>query len=82
MKRILYDMSPLTLVRWLLQSFEVWATLQTKIQAEKGPPHHPKIENKKCVLNWLLGKIQCFKPMFFFLVENRLSLTPPSGIFH
>ena len=47
------------------ESFEVWATLRTKIQAEKGPPH-PKIEKNKCVLNWLLGKIQCFKPMFFF----------------
>ena len=59
------------------ESFEVWATLPTKIQAEKGPPH-PKIEKNKCVLNWLLGKIQCFKPMFFFpLVENRPLLTPP-----
>ena len=47
------------------ESFEVWATLPTKIQAEKGPPH-PKIEKNKCVLKWLLGKIQCFKTMFFF----------------
>ena len=53
------------------ESFEVWATLPTKIQAEKGPPH-PKIEKNKCVLNWLLGKIQCFKTMFvcFSLMEN------------
>ena len=52
----------------------------------QGSPH-PKIEKNKCVLKWSLGKIQCFKPMFFFvfffLVENRV-LTPPllSGIFH
>ena len=44
------------------ERFEVWATLQTEIQAEKGPPH-PKIEKNKCVLNWLLGKIQCFNPI-------------------
>ena len=39
MKRILYDMGPLMASP---ESFEVWATLRTKIQAEKGPPH-PKI---------------------------------------
>ena len=47
------------------ERFEVRATLRTEIQAEKGPPQ-PKIEKNKCVLIWLLGKIQCFKPMFLF----------------
>ena len=28
---------------------------------------HPKMEKNKCVLNWLLGKIQCFKTMFCFV---------------
>ena len=46
------------------ERFEVWATLRTEIQAEKGPPH-PKIEKNTSVFNWLLGKIQFFKPMFF-----------------
>ena len=58
------------------ESFEVWATLRTKIQAEKGPPH-PKIEKNKCVLNWLLGKIQCFKPFFSFLSGKLPVADPP-----
>ena len=41
------------------ESFEVWATLRTKIQAEKGPPYQ-KIEKNKYVLNWLLGKNPVF----------------------
>ena len=66
------------------ESFEIWATLQTKIQAEKGPPH-PKIEKNKCVLKWLLGKIQCFKTMFFFFLTGKSPVADPptlSGIFH
>ena len=53
------------------ESFEVWATLRTKIQAEKGRPH-PKIEKKnKCVSNWLLGKMQCFLFFSFSLIIAR-----------
>ena len=38
MKQILYDMGPLTLVRWpLYRALKVCHTPQTKIQAEKGP---------------------------------------------
>ena len=59
------------------ESLEVWATLRTKIQAEKGPPH-PKIEKNKCVLNWLLGKIQCFKPMFFFFLSGKSPVADPA----
>ena len=60
------------------ERFEVWATLRTEIQAEKGQPH-PKIEKNKCVLNWLLGKIQCFKPMFLFLYffSGESGVDPP-----
>ena len=58
------------------ESFEVWATLPTKIQAEKGPPH-PKIEKNKCVLIWLLGKIQCFKTMFFFFLSGKSPVAVP-----
>ena len=81
MKRVLYDIGPLTIVRWsLYRALKVWHTHRTKIQAEKGPPTQ-KLEKNKCVLKWSLGKIQCFKPMFFlflffFLVENQV-LTPP-----
>ena len=68
MKRILYDMGPLTLVRWpLYRALKVWQTLRTRIQAEKGLP------NNKCVLKWSIAKIQCLRPclsFFFFLVEN------------
>ena len=39
MKQILYDMGPLTLVRWpLYRALKVWATLRTRIQDEEGPP--------------------------------------------
>ena len=34
MKQILYDMGQMASV----ESFKVWHTLRTKIQAEKGPP--------------------------------------------
>ena len=47
MKRILCDMGPLTLVRCpLYRALKVWHALQTRIQAEKGPPHQ-KIEEEK-----------------------------------
>ena len=59
------------------ESFEVWATLRTKIQAEKGPPH-PKIEKNKCVLKWFLGKIQCFKPML--LIFRCISISRPGFV--
>ena len=32
---------------------------------------YPKIEKNKCVLNWLLGNIQCFKPMFVYGTSVR-----------
>ena len=71
-KQILYDMGPLTLVRWsLYRALKVWDTLSTRIQAHKGPT----TQN-----NWLLGKIQYLKPKFCcccFLVENKALLPPP-----
>ena len=50
--------SPLRIVRWPLQR----ATLQTRIQAREGPS--TQNWNNKFVLKWVLGKIQCFKPVF------------------
>ena len=49
----------------------------------KLPPTPQKIEKIKFVLKWILGHIQCFKPMFF-LLENRPIQTPSplSGKFH
>ena len=38
MKWILYDMGPLTCQMASPESFKIWATLRTKIHAEKGPP--------------------------------------------
>ena len=61
------------------ESFEVWATLRTKIQAEKGSPH-PKIEKNKCVLNWFLGKIQCFKANVGFSRAKILTANLPPSI--
>ena len=40
----------------------------------RGVPH-PKIERNKCVLKWFLGKIQCFKPIFFWWEIRRCSST-------
>ena len=66
-KQILNDMSPLTLGGWPLQrALKVWDNLWTKIQAEKGPP--PKNWKNECVLKWLLGKIQFFKPILLLLL--------------
>ena len=76
MKLILFDMGPLTLVRWpLYRDLKVWHTLQTRIQAEKGSPTE-KLKKKKWVLKWSLDKIQGFKTMFilFFVVENQALL--------
>ena len=53
MKRILYDMGLLTLVRWLLQrafKFDPAFGLGSELKRVPGSPH-PKIEKKnKCVL--------------------------------
>ena len=68
MKRILYDMGPLTLVRWLLQralKFEPPFGPRSKL---KRVPPTKKMGKNKCALKWLLCKIQCFKPIFFFLI--------------
>ena len=64
MKRILYDMGPLTLVRWpLYRALKVWHALRNMIQA-KGL-HTKKFKTNKCILKWSIGKIQCFKTTFF-----------------
>ena len=41
-----------------LESFEVKYSLLSKNLAEEGPP--PKIEKKKFVLKWFLGKFKGF----------------------
>ena len=43
-------------------SRELWSLVHP---SDQDP--HPKMEKNKCVLNWLLGKIQCFKTMFCFV---------------
>ena len=53
MKRILYDIGHLTLVLLSL------GHPSDQDLSWKGSPH-PKIEKNKCVLKWLLSKIQCF----------------------
>ena len=80
MKGILYDMGPLTLVRWLLQrALKFGPPFGPRSKLRRVPPH-PEIEKNKCVLNWLLGKIQCFKPLvefstIFFLNPSLIGLT-------
>ena len=60
MKQILYNMGPLTLVRWLLyRALKVWHTPGTRIQAEKGLPTQK------------LKKSSVLRPRFSFLVENQ-----------
>ena len=81
MKRILYDMGPLTLVRWLLQrALKFGPPFGPRSKMKRVPPPSKNWKKNKCVLDWLLGKIQCFKTMLlfvFFLVENSPSQTPP-----
>ena len=51
MKQILYDMGPLTRVRWpLYRALKVWHTLRTRIQAEKGHPTQ-KLKKKLVFFN-------------------------------
>ena len=60
MEQILFDIGPLEGFKGLTHPSDhdpIW----------EGSPQ-PKIEKNKCVLNWSLGKIQCFKPMFFFCI--------------
>ena len=60
-----------------LQSFKLLTHPSDQDPSWEGSPR-PKIEKNRCVLKWFLGKIQCFKTMFFwggFLVENQ-ALTP------
>ena len=57
MKCILYDMGPLTLVRWPLRGL---SHPLKQNPSWRGSPH-PKIGEKK--LNQLLGKFQCFNPI-------------------
>ena len=64
MKWILYDMGPLTLVRWpLYRAVKVWHTLQTRIQGEKSLPTQ-KFKKKMCLV--------------FFIGDNRVLTSPPT----
>ena len=65
MKRILYDMGLLALVRWLLQSaFKFEPPFGPGSELKRVLPTQ-KLKKNKCVLKRFLGKIQCFKPMLF-----------------
>ena len=58
MKQILYDIGPLTLVRWPLQrALKVQHTLRTKIQAEKGTQDYS-------LVNILLTDLSIFMDLF------------------
>ena len=89
MKRILYDMGVLTLVRWLLQRiFKFEPPFGPGSKLKRVPPHQ-KIEKNNCVLKELLCKFQCLKPMFsllfLFLSEKLAVVDTPyhlSGKFH
>ena len=76
MKQILYDMGLLILVRWLLQRVLSLSHPSDQDLSWKGSPH-PKIEKNRCVLKWLLCKIQCFKPIFFCLSGKSVVTDPP-----
>ena len=60
-------------------SRELWSLSQPSDQDSswEGSPQ-PKIEKNKFVLNWLLGKIRCFKPMLFiFFLSGKSPVADP-----
>ena len=56
-----------------LENFKVLRHPLDQNPSWEGSPQ-PKIEKKKCVLNWSWGKIQCFKPMLFFFLCGKSGL--------
>ena len=62
-----------------LESFKGFRHPSDQDPGWEGSPQ-PKIENDKCVFNWLLDTIQCFKPMFFFFfffLSEKSPVTDP-----
>ena len=67
MKRNLYDIGVLTPVRWLLQrAFKFEPPFGPGSELKRAPPPKNWTKNK-CVLKWLLCKIQSFRPILFSL---------------